>query len=137
MKKDERNHCPVCGWNGLQAPAYANIKDAVVDYAAKPPYAALYGEASFEMCLCCGYEFGYHDDDEVGRPQSFTEHLKEWMAEGTPWYDSAREPEGWRIQDQLRGRKIPEPGRAQSQQKPKGDKPKTVRTRRGAGIENE
>ncbi|MEN9352743.1 MAG: hypothetical protein RL318_68 [Fibrobacterota bacterium] len=136
MKKDERNHCPVCGWNGLTVPAYANLAEAKVDYAAKPPYAALYGEPSFEMCLCCGYEFGYHDDPESGKPVSFSEHLKNWMAEGTPWYDDAREPGGWRIQDQLRGKGIPEPGRAQHQQKAKSEKTRAPKPRHG-GIENE
>lgn len=136
MKKDERNHCPVCGWNGLEAPAYANLTDIAAAHVAKPPYAAHFGEPSFQMCLCCGYEFGYHDEPETGRPVSFANHLKEWMAEGATWFDDARTPQGWRIQDQLRGQKIPEPGRKVSQQK-KGGKGGGKIPTRNAGIENE
>ena len=38
------NICPVCGYNALHEPAYDR-----------------FGCASFEICPCCGIEFGYDD----------------------------------------------------------------------------
>lgn len=136
MKKDERNHCPVCGWNGLEAPAYAQIEDIAAAHVLAPPYADKLGEPSFQVCLCCGYEYGYHDDPPQGKGISFSSHLKSWMEEGATWFDDARTPDGWRIQDQLRGKKIPEPGRKPNQQKKGGSGGKKIPTR-NAGIENE
>jgi hypothetical protein len=43
-----RHICPLCG--------YPDLKD--------PPYD-LYGAPSFDICPCCGCEFGYKRDDHL------------------------------------------------------------------------
>ena len=38
------NKCPVCGYSGLDKPAYNG-----------------FGNPSFDICDCCGTQSGYHD----------------------------------------------------------------------------
>ena len=45
MKK-KKYICPVCGYDRLEEPVYDEI-----------------GEPSFEICSCCGVEFGFDDFD--------------------------------------------------------------------------
>ena len=75
------NICPVCGYNGLHEPAYDR-----------------FGCSSFEICPCCGTEFGYQD---AGRSH---ESLRaEWIANGMPWWSDARKaPPDWNPLQQLR-----------------------------------
>jgi hypothetical protein len=52
----------------------------------------------FEICDCCGTEFGYHDharsDDELRRL---------WLAAGAHWHRKSRPPPpGWAPSEQLR-----------------------------------
>jgi hypothetical protein len=75
------NVCPVCGYNELPKPAY--------DHS---------GYASFEICPCCGTQFGYQD---ARRPH---ESLRaEWVAKGLPWHSRVfPQPPGWDPEKQLR-----------------------------------
>jgi len=74
--------CPVCGWPELDEPPRG--KDGV---------------ASFEICPCCGFEFGFDDDDQ-GR--SFAQARAQWIAGGMQWWSGSRPaPHGWNATQQL------------------------------------
>jgi hypothetical protein len=74
--------CPVCGW--------PELAEAPRDES---------GAASFEICPCCGFEFGFDDDDqgttyEVARAR--------WVGEGTKWWSASRPaPADWKAVEQL------------------------------------
>jgi hypothetical protein len=53
---------------------------------------------SFDICACCGVEFGYEDCS----PESTKAFRKEWLAKGTPWFDPKEKPENWSIEEQLK-----------------------------------
>lgn len=44
--------CPVCGYKGLDEPAYANLNTLK--------------DGSFNICSCCRFQFGVDDDIELG-----------------------------------------------------------------------
>ena len=73
--------CPVCGFRGLNEPAY-DVK----------------GCASFEICPSCATEFGNHD-----AKRSHEELRKAWLAVGAPWRSKALSaPLGWDGHEQLK-----------------------------------
>ena len=73
--------CPVCGWDGL----------------AEAPYDK-HGCASFEICPCCGVEYGF-DDYKV----SFEELRRRWIADGMAWWSGHSDPPPrWDANAQLR-----------------------------------
>jgi hypothetical protein len=75
--------CPVCGYLGLTDP---------------PRTEALGG--SYEICPCCGFEFGVSDDD---RGYSYQQWRADWIAYGMTWWSSARPaPADWDPRRQLR-----------------------------------
>ena len=64
--------CPVCGFKGLSEPPYDDL-----------------GNSSFEICICCGFQFGV-DDDEIDESDQLIDkeilynlHKKKWIAEGS------------------------------------------------------
>lgn len=62
------HQCPVCGFSALFAPP-----------------------ADFEICPCCGTEFGYDDDR-----YSHLQLRSRWMARGAPWFSRANpSPANW------------------------------------------
>ncbi len=73
--------CPVCGFVGL----------------VEPPYNEA-GGASFEICSCCGFEYGF-DDQSEGR--SFEDYRRAWLADGAKWFDPDRRPADWYVEAQL------------------------------------
>jgi len=73
--------CPVCGFEGLHEPAYDSQ-----------------GCASFDICPCCGIQFGYDDASVVHRALRAA-----WIAKGTQWVSRSRpRPAGWEPSEQLR-----------------------------------
>jgi hypothetical protein len=71
----------VCGYDALLEPAYDEK-----------------GCASFEICPCCGTEFGY--DDSSTRHRDLQE---KWVAGGSRWWSKAQPPpSGWDPKAQLR-----------------------------------
>lgn len=69
--------CPVCGWDQL----------------AENPRCPTY-----EICPCCGTEFGY--DDYARSPLLLR---AQWVARGMRWWSRHRAaPEGWNAWAQLR-----------------------------------
>lgn len=71
------NSCPVCGYDGLTEPPFDED-----------------GNPSYEICNCCGYEFGF---DEA----SFEEHRSKWLSEGAKWFNPKAQPDGWTPSMQL------------------------------------
>jgi len=83
MSVEARFTCPICGCRELE----------------KPPRSETTG-GSYEICPCCGFEFGYHDEDQGISDQ---EWRRRWVAMGMPWFDrSTRPPLGWDPVEQLR-----------------------------------
>jgi hypothetical protein len=77
------NHpCPVCGWPHLHLPPRSES-----------------GGASFELCPCCGFEFGFDDDDEG---LTYEAARARWVAAGMPWWSLSRAvPDDWNPAQQL------------------------------------
>ena len=75
--------CPVCGFPELDEQPYTDE-----------------GGASYEICECCGFQFGWTDDDQG---ISFEQWRAKWVADGMPWDTSGRTPapQGWDPKAQL------------------------------------
>jgi hypothetical protein len=74
--------CPVCGFRGL------------VDPPRSPD-----GIASFEICRCCAFQFGFDDDSEG---LSYQEYRQRWVANGSKWWSNEiAAPNGWNAAVQL------------------------------------
>ena len=77
------NICPVCGYNNLYDPPYNSE-----------------GLGSFEICPCCGFEFGC--DDFPNKVEAHEQWRKKWIAQGFRWFSQCRlPPNGWEPQIQL------------------------------------
>ena len=87
MKSNNLNICPVCGFDKLGEPPYAHDKGSL---------------PIFEICFCCGYQFGY-DDTNLGL--TFEAYRKKWINDGFSYHLEEDKPEGWdekMMQKQLR-----------------------------------
>lgn len=81
MFKKHGYDCPVCGYGGLSRPAYNEG-----------------GSASFEICPCCGVQFGYQD---CGFPHAALRRI--WLSAGATWQSEVtRPPVKWDALEQLR-----------------------------------
>jgi hypothetical protein len=73
--------CPVCGYPGLDEPPWAE------------------DSPSYDICPCCGVEFGYDDfaaGDADLRPARHRELRRRWIDAGRPWWSQSRPPPpGW------------------------------------------
>lgn len=70
--------CPVCGWKGLQK---------------KPVYP--YG--TFEICSCCGTQYGL----DVTCEEDILEVRADWLKEGASWFSDFDMPNDWSTQRAL------------------------------------
>ena len=70
--------CVVCGFDGL--------KEAPYDAAGLP---------SYEICPCCGFEFGFDGKEDVAQ---FREN---WVRAGALWFTPGSKPVNWDLQQQL------------------------------------
>jgi hypothetical protein len=52
---------------------------------------------TFDICDCCGVEFGYEDCD-VTYIRKFRE---EWVKNGAKWFSPELMPSSWSLEDQL------------------------------------
>ena len=75
--------------------SYAEVNDAL------PPYSRIFGAPSYEVCDCCGFEFGNDDDPGTGSAISFQEYLQEWIDDGEIWFSDRKRPDLWSLDDQL------------------------------------
>jgi len=94
------NICPCCGFPDLMMPAYTNIVfPTPID--ARPPYEEFFGAPSYEVCSCCGFEFGNDDNPGTSSPVSFEDFRKEWLLEGAKWFDKNALKSTWNLEIQL------------------------------------
>ncbi|MDB6155272.1 MAG: hypothetical protein JWL90_3725 [Chthoniobacteraceae bacterium] len=91
--------CPVCAYPGLQ----------------EPPHSAS-GGGSYEICPCCGFQFGVDDED---KGLSYEEGRQRWVNAGMKWSGKGvAAPEGWDPGKQLAGITKPERTRPKSRRRP-------------------
>lgn len=74
--------CLVCGYNEL----------------TELPYDVT-GNPSYEICSCCGYEFGF-DDHSLN--MIFEDYRRQWIVEGAQWFSPNQKPLHWNLKDQLK-----------------------------------
>ena len=72
--------CPICGYKGLKEDP--------------GPVPEKWG--TFEICPCCGWEFGYDN------PIRIVEYRKDWLSNGAEWFCPNERPYTWSIVDQLK-----------------------------------
>lgn len=101
MKTTKQHFCPCCGYGGLASPAYDRLV-LPIPPAARPPYELLFGAPSYDVCACCGYEFGNDDNPGTGTPVTFQAYLAGWIADGMRWTVPEKEPVGWSLERQLK-----------------------------------
>jgi hypothetical protein len=74
--------CPVCGYDSL----------------TEPPYDPVTGDPSFNICPCCGCEYGYDDATDVAKDN----FLNKWIKGGAIWFNPDLKPPEWDIRSQLK-----------------------------------
>ena len=99
----QKNYCPCCGYPDLEMPAYENLGQPPWFDHGSPPYCHRYGAASYDVCSCCGFEYGFDDDPGASLGDSFQEYRRNWIAEGAVWFTPKRRPPDWDLQKQLQG----------------------------------
>lgn len=64
---------------------------------AEPPWGADGKSPNFEICDCCGVEFGYED----ALPAASEEFRARWLASGAQWFSPTERPGDWSLTRQL------------------------------------
>ncbi len=80
MMNKAKTYCTICGYD---LHFYPWGKDG------KTP--------SFDICPCCGVEFGHEDIDE----DSIKEYRAEWITNGKRWFDKKKKPDNWDYEEQI------------------------------------
>src|SRR5262245_30318923 len=81
LRKKHGYDCPICGYDNLSRPTSNEG-----------------GGPSFEICPCCGVQFGYHD---CGFPHAALRRM--WREAGAPWHSKVTAcPPKWNALEQLR-----------------------------------
>lgn len=76
--------CPVCGYDGLDEPPY--IDNDVFT-------------GSFEICSCCGFQYGV---DDLDKGMTHEAYRNQWIKEGAPWFSRLTiKPSNWNLRQQL------------------------------------
>ncbi|MCI0379448.1 MAG: hypothetical protein L0215_17710, partial [Gemmataceae bacterium] len=101
--------CPCCGYKDLLIPAYRDLTDNTLIRGYSLPYCVHFGDASYDVCSCCGYEFGFNDEPGIGEGQSFEDYLMKWKDDGCPWFDATKMPTNWTLDKQLKGNSVTSP----------------------------
>src|ERR1022692_571166 len=96
-----KNYCPCCGYPHLERSSYHSLGSPPWRHPGLPPYEHWYGEPSYEVCPCCGFEFGNDDNPGTSSPISFEQYRQKWSEGGFQWFDPSRRPEDWDLQHQL------------------------------------
>ena len=78
---DNKFICPVCGFDQLKEPAYGQD-----------------GEPSYQICPCCGFEFGF---DDGTKSETFISYREKWIKTGALWFNQKLRPQNWSIDAQL------------------------------------
>lgn len=53
---------------------------------------------TYEICLCCGVEFGNEDYTM----QSVQKFRKKWLEGGAQWFDRKEKPNNWSLEEQMK-----------------------------------
>ena len=77
----KKHMCPVCGFDGLQEPPYDE-----------------HNAPSYEICPCCGFEFGF---DEAFSQDTFDSFRQKWLKSGAQWFTPELKPKTWDLKKQL------------------------------------
>lgn len=96
-----KHYCPCCGFADLNAPAYRSIGSPPWPNHGAPPYELRYGLPSYDVCHCCGFEFGNDDNPGTSTPVTFEAYRATWIADGCLWFDASKRPGDWRVDEQL------------------------------------
>jgi hypothetical protein len=75
---------PVCDYPGLSAKPY-EMWPPPEGTALHPLYEDQLGRASYEVCVRCGFEFGFDDDPGEAPGKSFEVYRTERESAGQPW----------------------------------------------------
>ncbi len=63
-----------------------------------PPWGENGEDASFNICDCCGVEFGYEDATLLG----IKRYRDKWLSNGAKWNNLKYRPDNWSLDEQLR-----------------------------------
>ncbi len=78
--------CPVCKFDGL----------------SEPPYNSE-GSGPYEICPCCGFEFGVDDFGYNSCKEAHAVWRKQWIDRGCLWqYSENKKPKDWDPVEQLK-----------------------------------
>ncbi|WP_243464972.1 hypothetical protein [Photorhabdus temperata] len=81
MRKNNRLYiCRVCGAEQLD-----------------PPWGEDGNSPTFEICDCCGVEFGYEDATLA----ALKNYRSKWLDKGAKWNFEKSKPENWSLEDQI------------------------------------
>ncbi len=72
--KTELYACRVCGYEQLE-----------------PPWGEDGQSPTYEICSCCGVEFGYEDSTKT----SMKKFRDNWVAAGMQWSEKKQKPDSW------------------------------------------
>lgn len=78
---DKNHYCRVCGL-----------------YSEELPYGEDGKSPTYDICYCCGVEFGYEDYTV----ESTLEYRTKWISEGAKWFTPKEKPDGWNLEEQLK-----------------------------------
>lgn len=98
--------CPVCGYDKLDSSPYEQNIDFPLDTSLQPPYSQHFGEPSYDVCSCCGFEFGNDDEPGASSPSTFRNYLIEWIKEGQSWFETNKKPDQWSLAKQIKNIEI-------------------------------
>jgi hypothetical protein len=62
-----------------------------------PPWGADGKTPAFEICVCCGVEYGYEDWTVEGTKK----YRQAWLGSGASWNMPRFKPNGWNLEEQL------------------------------------
>ena len=71
--------CPICGFAGLKEPLEPDPQQW----------------RTFEICPCCGWEFGYDN------PNRMADYRIQWIEGGGQWFSPDKRPQNWNMTQQL------------------------------------
>ena len=81
MHDNNKNICKVCGL-----------------FHEEPPWGEDGTSPSFEICDCCGVEFGYEDSTV----ESIKQFRENWITSGASWFNSKEKPDQWNYEEQVK-----------------------------------
>ena len=81
MRSTREPYCRVCGY-----------------LPPEPPWGETGHDPTFEMCPCCGVEWGYQD----GLPAAAAAYRSKWLAAGGKWTDKRVPSDGLEVDTRMR-----------------------------------